>query len=53
MSNGKGSKPRPMSISYSEYEKRWEEAFRKQKNKAKEKKDNDKTNTKAGVQAFN
>jgi hypothetical protein len=27
--NGKGSKPRPLSIKRSDYEERWEAAFRK------------------------
>jgi hypothetical protein len=39
MSNGKGSKARPLSISYEEYSKNWENIFRKNK-KAKNAKNN-------------
>jgi hypothetical protein len=49
MSNGKGSKPRPYSVSYTQYCENWNNIFRKQqpvvgtetKNKAKK---NEKTN---------
>lgn len=32
MSNGKGSKPRPLSVSKEEFEKNWEQVFGKRKN---------------------
>lgn len=47
MSNGKGSKPRPYSVSYSQYCENWDNIFKKKQDKTstkpKEKK-NDKTN---------
>lgn len=36
--NGKGSKPRPLSVSYEEYTDRWENIFKKKKPKPKKKK---------------
>lgn len=33
--NGKGSRPRPLSVPYKEYEKRWNQIFKKKINKAK------------------
>lgn len=36
--NGKGSKPRPLSISYEKYQQNWEDIFRKDKQKESEQK---------------
>ena len=46
MTNGKGSKPRPLSITYEDYQKTWESIFRKNKKpkgrQAKDRKRSDK-----------
>jgi len=36
--NGKGSKPRPLSVSYEQYTDNWESIFKKKKPKPKKKK---------------
>lgn len=37
--NGKGDKPRPKTVTYSQWDKNWESIFKKKKEKKKEKND--------------
>ena len=38
--NGKGSKPRPYSVTYSQYSENWDSIFKKKPTKPEKKKDN-------------
>lgn len=48
--NGKGSKPRPLSISYTEYSDRYDYIFRKKETKHKEQDDKNRPKVQKGNQ---